>query len=166
MDTRRDDEPAWTTHARRITPGQEIRVNRDDDAEEGDLGMQRQEKSGLEMTREKSTREDGSGGSATAVSKDIEMADRHGSAGEGSGHSEEAEEDGRNTPVLAEYREGNHLIRERKKGEGEEVSSNPTRLTLGHGRGDTKLLSRRQTYRRKNIPPPTSSKTSRSRQTC
>lgn len=43
MDTRRDNEPAWTTHARRINPGQEIRVNRDDDPEEGDMGVRRQD---------------------------------------------------------------------------------------------------------------------------
>lgn len=38
MDTRRDEEPAWTTHARRIQPGQQIEINRDDD-EDGDLGL-------------------------------------------------------------------------------------------------------------------------------
>lgn len=32
------------------------------------------------------------------------------------------EEDGRETPILAEYREGNHLVRERKRDGQDEVS--------------------------------------------
>jgi NhaP-type Na+/H+ or K+/H+ antiporter len=88
MDARRD-EPAWTTHARRIVPGQDIVVNRDD--EEGDLGV-----------RQKTQHSDDS---ETTARDEHEMTERAG------------------TPTLAEFREGNHLIIERKAGEGGEVSS-------------------------------------------
>lgn len=82
----RNNEPAWTTHARRVVPGQDIVINRDD--EEGDLGLRREEQSE-------------SSGETKPVS--YEMADRS------------------RTPPLAEYREGHHLIIERKLSNSSEV---------------------------------------------
>ena len=137
MDNRRDDLPAWTTHARRILPGQEIRINRDDDAEEGDLGMRGREKP---VETEDDGDADGSGGSSDSRTlgriDDIEMQkrgssgsdeavnDREGEQNEEAEGEREIEEDaGERTPPLAEYREGPHLIIERKRGDGEEVSS-------------------------------------------
>lgn len=142
MDNRRE-EPAWTTHARRITPGEEIIINRDDDAEEGDLGLRRSRTA--DTAREKMAEGekvpdrdvDDSGGSSSsrtvAVGDEIEMKDRQ-SSGEASDMSggqretadnegnEDDDDGGQRTPPLAEYREGNHLIIERNRGEGEEVS--------------------------------------------
>ena len=149
MDTRRDDEPAWTTHARRILPGQEVRINRDDDAEEGDLGMRQREKP-IEME------EDASGGSSDSRTlgrtDDIEMQKPWSSGSEEAENSQgakdeeakgdrEIEEDaGERTPPLAEYREGPHLIIERKRGDGEEVS-------FQSGHVDVKLMHCRSRLR-------------------
>lgn len=138
MDTRRGNEPAWTTHARRILPGQSIRVNRDDDPEEGDMGIQRRDKAESPATREKlsnpSSSTEGSADSG-ANGESIEMRQREKSAFPANGEeahgatAEEREEDeeehvggGRRTPPIAEYREGMDLVVERRRGAGEEVS--------------------------------------------
>jgi hypothetical protein len=117
MDTRRDNEPAWTTHARRIIPGQDIVINRDDDAEEGDLGMR-----SLTSPAEKRLESEHSAGSSSsrtaAGNEQFEMAER---ARPRSAQSE-PEDDGRRTPPLAEYREGHDLIVERRvQDDSEEV---------------------------------------------
>jgi len=135
MDTRQD-EPAWTTHARRIQPGQEIVINRDEDPAEGDLGMLTREKTVDSATGEKlSPGEDESGGSSSSTRRD-EVIESRGPKREDSDDRSSQEEresaegeavldeeagDGRNTPPLAQYREGNHLVIERKRREGEEV---------------------------------------------
>ncbi len=116
MDTRRGNEPAWTTHARRIIPGQEIIVNRDDD-EAGDMGLRN---NALEKTEQSESA--GSSSSRTAAPDVYEMQDRSegdkaGSEGDRAG----SEGDGPGTPPLAEYREGHHLIIERKVPDSEEV---------------------------------------------
>nr|XP_019012994.1 Na+/H+ exchanger AnNHA1 [Kwoniella pini CBS 10737]OCF51775.1 Na+/H+ exchanger AnNHA1 [Kwoniella pini CBS 10737] len=158
------DEPAWTTHARRILPGQQITINRDDDPEEGDLGVRRRDTLNDTYNGEKLGSQDSGGTSSSRTmppGDDIEMqqaykpshhthreeteegeaaeADRRNSSDSGrSGRShgsdeergeEEAEGDreirdkegGSRTPPLAEYREGHHLIIERKKKGSEEV---------------------------------------------
>ncbi|OWZ71203.1 hypothetical protein AYX14_03391 [Cryptococcus neoformans] len=166
MDTR-GDEPAWTTHARRIIPGQEIIVNRDDDDEEGDLGVRRMDTLTSDSNgriREKIEEEDSgeSSSSRTRQGEMIEMAEkrgpaRHGSQASQASQGEAAEEGerwrssgeessdlandpetqreveegmeevedkeggGRRTPPLAKYREGNHLIVERKVKDSDEV---------------------------------------------
>lgn len=169
MDTR-GDEPAWTTHARRIIPGQEIIVNRDDDDEEGDLGVRRkdafaseangrikekidEEDSGessssrtrqgemIEMKEKRDPSRRGSRGSQASQASQGEAAEegeRWRSSGEGSSdvandpetqrEVEEGREEigdkeggGRRTPTLAKYREGNHLIVERKIKDSDEV---------------------------------------------
>ncbi|KAK1925819.1 Sodium/hydrogen exchanger family-domain-containing protein, partial [Papiliotrema laurentii] len=117
MDTRRDNEPAWTTHARRIIPGQDIVINRDDDAEEGDLGMR-----SLTSPAEKRLESEHSAGSSSsrtaAGNEQFGMAER---ARPRSAQSE-PEDDGRRTPPLAEYREGHDLIVERRvQDDSEEV---------------------------------------------
>lgn len=165
MDTR-GDEPAWTTHARRIIPGQEIIVNRDDD-EEGDLGVRRRDtltsdSNGriTEKIEEEDSGESGeSSSSRTRQGEMIEMIEkrsssRHGSQAsqgeaaeegerwrssrggspdlandpetqreieEGREEIEDKEGAGRRTPPLAKYREGNHLIVERKIRDSDEV---------------------------------------------
>ena len=115
MDTRRDNEPAWTTHARRITPGQDIVINRDDDGEAGDIGVRPSE-----LNREKTERSEGSGGSSSsrtvAAPEEHEMTDRS------ARDEDDSEDNGARTPPLAEYREGNHLIVERKVEDSDEVS--------------------------------------------
>nr|ODN82429.1 Na+/H+ exchanger AnNHA1 [Cryptococcus depauperatus CBS 7841] len=164
MDTR-GDEPAWTTHARRIVPGQEIIVNRDDD-EEADLGIRRkdtlaeedghvvekvvEEDSGnssssktrfgdgeeFEMVEQKRSRESQpSQSSQTEVAvvgeeptnylQEDSTGDRHNSQEgmeNGKGQTiEDEEEDERRPPPLAQYREGNHLVIERKMNDTDEV---------------------------------------------
>lgn len=169
MDTR-GDEPAWTTHARRIIPGQEIIVNRDDDDEEGDLGVRRKDTFTSETNgriKEKIEEEDSgeSSSSRTRQGEMIEMKEkrdpsRRGSRGsqasqasqgeaaeegerwrssgeersdvandpetqremeEGREEIRDKEGGGRRTPTLAKYREGNHLIVERKIKDSDEV---------------------------------------------
>jgi len=135
----RDNVPAWTTHARRLIPGQSIRVNRDDDPEEGDLGMGRhdQDSSAREKLSNPSSTED-SAGSSTSNEK-IEMRQRgrrfpetEGEEAHGATEEERELDDeehvggGRRTPPLNEYREGHHLVIERQK-EGE------VRTFLAHG---------------------------------
>ncbi|KAK8858818.1 hypothetical protein IAR55_003048 [Kwoniella newhampshirensis] len=153
----RGDEPAWTTHARRIQPGQEITINRDDDPEEGDLSIRRRDTLDGSAHGEKLVEEDsgGSSSSRTRHGDDIEMQEKrpaHGGDKEGGVHhggegnggadgertslhsdSERAEEEegddeiddtrggGRNTPPLAEFREGHHLIIERRRKGSDEV---------------------------------------------
>lgn len=99
MDTRRDNEPAWTTHARRVIPGQDIIINRDD--EDGDLGIRQKTQRSDES---ESTRRDPDTSSSDSIEDNYEMADRS------------------RTPPLAEYREGHHLVIERKAKDGDEVS--------------------------------------------
>jgi hypothetical protein len=124
----RDNVPAWTTHARRLIPGQSIRVNRDDDPEEGDLGLgvHDQESNAREKLSNPSSTED-SAGSSTSNEK-IEMRQRRRNRTETEGEEahgvtgEEREKDdeehvggGRRTPPMNEYREGHDLVIERQK---------------------------------------------------
>ena len=136
MDTRRADETAWTTHARRIQPGQEIVINRDEDPAEGDLGLRMREKTTDSVTGEKVSDESGGGSSLRITGPDEGLAVRTTSSDESDNERSSLEErelaegqaviddgeGGRKTPPLAQYREGNHLIVERKRNEGEEVS--------------------------------------------
>lgn len=136
MDTRRGNEPAWTTHARRVLPGQSIRINRDDDPEEGDMGVQRRDMTDDTPTREKlsnTSSTEGSGDSGTN-GESMEMREREKADGEAAhgATAEEREQDeeervggGRRTPPLSEYREGMDLVIERRRGSGEEVSRVP-----------------------------------------
>ncbi|WVR06563.1 hypothetical protein IAU60_003594 [Kwoniella sp. DSM 27419] len=171
----RGDEPAWTTHARRIQPGQQITINRDDDPEEGDLGVRRRDTYEKDAANNEKLAQQSSGGSSSSRTvqpgEDIEMTEkrsryspserhgdeeeeeeaddgeaaelgrrrsrrRRGSDGSQSSHAEGSEEEeeeegdeeindrtggGRNTPPLAQYREGNHLVIERRKKGSEEV---------------------------------------------
>ena len=134
----RDNVPAWTTHARRLVPGQSIRVNRDDDPEEGDLGMGRhdQESNAREKLSNPSSTEDSAGSSSSqTMNEKIEMRQRgrkqqtEGEEAHGATEEEREEDDeehvggGRRTPPMNEYREGHDLIIERQK-DGE------VRLTL------------------------------------
>ena len=156
MDTRRDDEPAWTTHARRITPGDIIRINRDDDAEEGDMGLRSRVDSTLEKRNGIADAEDGSGGSSssqTAAQREegdgLQMRERRRrvspslnseeareeeeEAEEGERQIQSGESGGRETPPLAQYREGNHLIIERRRNDSDEVGQR-TNVSLIAGR--------------------------------
>jgi hypothetical protein len=142
MDTRRDEEPAWTTHARRIIPGQQIVINRDDDAEEGDLSIRRVDTSDSVNGDKRQTApeepEDESGGSSSSRtagnlngeeiemhirSKDSDLRRGTDDDGDSLGEQGAADEpsDGRGTPPLARFREGNHLVIERRHGDGDEV---------------------------------------------
>jgi hypothetical protein len=136
MDTR--NEPAWTTHARRVISGQDIVVNRDDDPEEGDLGV-RQNGQRNDSLREKTVASDESGGSSssrTAGRSDAyEMDERTGSRQEGERYEDDDDDNEGRTPPLAEYREGHHLIIERRVGDSEEVSFFPRFLWHGSHTG-------------------------------
>ena len=136
MDARRDDEPAWTTHARRIIPGQEVVINRDDD-EEGDIGMR-------QNGYKPEGREDSGGSSSSRTARndsdEVEMTEQenqektHGGEQRHGGDSRRAdgeEDGGATTPPLAEYREGRHLIVERKHGDGDEVDVEVIRNAFG-----------------------------------
>jgi hypothetical protein len=149
------DEPAWATHARRINPGESIRINRDDDVNEAaDDGTA--DRGGAALAGEKSnsgedSTDSGSGGTefqggggersdVDAMEKgtyrsgdrekqgsdpEVEKAHNEEAGKDGRPHTEDddrvAEDNGRETPILAEYREGHHLIRERQKHDGSEV---------------------------------------------
>lgn len=133
----RDNMPAWTTHARKVVSGQAIRVNRDDDPEEGDMGVKRRETSDDATTaREKlsnsSTDESSGSSSSQAVNEKIEMRERRrrgnpteGEEAHGATEEERMKDDeehvggGRRTPPLNEYREGSDLVMERRKSSGE-----------------------------------------------
>ena len=126
----RDNVPAWTTHARRLVPGQSIRVNRDDDPEEGDLGLGRhdQEANAREKLSNPSSNDDSTGSSSSqTMNEKIEMRQRgrkqqtEGEEAHGATEAEREEDDeehvggGRRTPPINEYREGHDLIIERQK---------------------------------------------------
>lgn len=158
MDMR--NEPAWATHARRIDRGDDIRINRDDDEDEGadlqeaiaddgtaDRGGGLCEKDGVHEMYPRSDSEQtraGSGSSGSGVVSKLGRGGERSDAdamerGEYTGTGDVADErmaevpmpeernvdasDGRTTPPLAQYREGHHLVIERKTGPGEEVSS-------------------------------------------
>ncbi|WVQ88108.1 hypothetical protein IAS59_001842 [Cryptococcus gattii] len=150
-----------------IVTRQEIIVNRDDDDEEGDLGVRRkdtftseangrikekieEEDSGessssrtrqgevIEMKEKRDPSRRGSRGSQASQGEAAEEGERWRSSGEGSSdvandpetqrEVEEGREEirdkeggGRRTPTLAKYREGNHLIVERKIKDSDEV---------------------------------------------
>jgi len=123
----RDNVPAWTTHARRLVPGQSIRVNRDDDPEEGDLGMgvHEHESNAREKLSNPSSTEDSAGSST--MNEKYEMRQRgrrqqtEGEEAHGATEEEREEDDeehvggGRRTPPMNEYREGHDLIIERQR---------------------------------------------------
>ncbi|WVQ70777.1 hypothetical protein IAR50_000299 [Cryptococcus sp. DSM 104548] len=153
MDTR-GDEPAWTTHARRVVPGQDIVINRDDDDEEGDLGIVRRDTlhdQGNGHLGEKIVEEESGGSSSSGgrPGEDIELVEKRRRPSRGTeeeetveleprrsqesakSESEKALEnegdelihrgEGSSTPPLAEYREGHHLVIERKAKDSDEV---------------------------------------------
>ncbi|KAJ9101761.1 hypothetical protein QFC21_003100 [Naganishia friedmannii] len=146
------DEPAWASHARRITPGESIRINRDDDGEIADDGItDRGDPLVISNEKELSRSQSNSLGSRTVTGSsgeqqdlpcqtgggeraDVEamengtyspdVANRHARPGEEDEADDdffEDEDDGRTTPILAEYREGPHLVRERKKDDADSV---------------------------------------------
>ncbi|WWC88415.1 uncharacterized protein L201_003326 [Kwoniella dendrophila CBS 6074] len=173
----RGDEPAWTTHARRIQPGQQITINRDDDPEEGDMGVMRRDTINDDYNNGEKLGSQNSGGSSSSrtmpAGEEMEMQEaykpsrqshqqeghdeekaelgrrdsresrrsrssrhsrssRRSSHAEGSDDERENEEEegdreiddkegGSRTPPLAQYREGHHLVIERKKKGTEEV---------------------------------------------
>ena len=144
------DEPAWATHARRLRPGESIRVNRDDDQDVADDGVtDRGEAMVISSQKQLSRSQSNSLGSQTAVDSSPEQAEQCQTGGgeredieamengtyqpnpETRSEAEQEEEeylpdehgvDGRTTPILAEYREGNHLVRERKNHDTDSVS--------------------------------------------
>ncbi|KAJ9116967.1 hypothetical protein QFC22_004625 [Naganishia vaughanmartiniae] len=146
------DEPAWASHARRIRPGESIRINRDDDGEIADDGItDRGDPLALTNEKELTRSQSNSLGSRTVTASsgeqqespcqagggeraDVEamengtyspdVANRHVRPGEEDEDNEEViddSDDGRTTPILAEYREGPHLVRERKKDDTDSV---------------------------------------------
>jgi len=174
MDTRRDDEPAWTTHARRIQPGQKIVINRDEDPEEGDLGMRMGEKA-VNSEQPSSPVEDESGGSSssrTAAGREVmeksesrqldsdEERSLHEEreAADGEDVMRDEPQGGRSTPPLAQYREGNHLIIERRRGSGHEVGSEMSfhADSLGRGRGYPKQIRKGERDREADVRSPAS----------
>lgn len=144
----RGDDPAWATHTRRINPGDKITINRDDDgvairanvdADDGpddgtaDRGGgiidEKQGQQGSSSTTSDSSQtmaasasdaEKGLPRSGTGSSGDA-VDDRDSATRAADDRRREEEEEGRHTPVLAEYREGDNLVRERKRNEEEEV---------------------------------------------
>jgi len=126
MDTRSGNEPAWTTHTRRVAPGQQVVVNRDD--EEGDIGIV--QPNPLAFNREKSiVIDDGSNGSSSsrtrgdASEKDSEPTD------EMLGIHQPR------TPPVAGYREGHDLVIERR-GSGQEVDVQVVRNAFSPSPGE------------------------------
>lgn len=97
-------------------------MNRDDDPEEGDMGVRRQDHGSEDNTAVESTiREktsNSSDDSSSRPAENIEMQERRDSE---STEDDAREGQGRRTPPLAEYREGHHLVRERRTGDGDEV---------------------------------------------
>lgn len=136
------EQPAWTTHTRRVRPGESITVNRDeDDAEAGDVGLRRTDGDEREKVLDSETTGSGSeslGRSQGEMSEKRaegyvrrdgrerdeaeEEQDRLGETGERAGR-DTGREGGRRTPPVAEYREGDHLVIERTNDDTGEVSS-------------------------------------------
>lgn len=198
------DEPAWSSHARRIQPGESIRVNRDDDDREDGAGLDdgtADRGGGISEKRrssnEMATTDTTDSGTTLAGSRqydekageraDVDAMERGeytGNDGEkpsqGRKEDEQCERDGRETPILAEYREGNHLVRERLKDGEDEVSrlthSNSlesldfNRLTLrlfppaGPSRGHQRLFPRGKAQRKVHVLASSTSAPTRGRQ--
>jgi hypothetical protein len=150
----RDNQPAWTSQVRHVQPGQSIIVNRDEDPEDGDVGLNRTSPEG--SAREKLGQSSTGGSSDDRTRRDdMEMSEKKrtssdgdveldeeadgGAPGERAGHDDN--EPG--TPPVARYREGNDLIIERKRGGGEEVGYPSGKLTSGRGRIGQELLQSR-----------------------
>lgn len=125
----RRDEPAWTTHARRVIPGQDIVINRDEDPEEGDIGIVPREKVHNEKVVASDDSQNSSSSRTAGRDETYEMEDREGrddTSGSRSSYvdDEDGSGNGNRTPPLTEYREGHHLIIERKVKGSDEVGSN------------------------------------------
>lgn len=123
-------------------------INRDDDAEEGDLGLRRRDTTLDEPVKEKKRPQigsDDSGGSSSSRTVAItgeenekkqpesgideekrEPSNRQEGDGDddaiGDANADEDVYDGSRTPPLAQFREGDHLIIERRTGDDGEVS--------------------------------------------
>lgn len=128
----RDNQPAWTSQVRHVQPGQSIIVNRDEDGEDGDIGLNRsspddslaREKLGQSSTGESSS-------DRTRGGEEMEMSERRSQPDaeddeevEGGAIGERAAKDklnGSDDGSVNEYREGNDLIVERKREGGQEV---------------------------------------------
>lgn len=114
------DEPAWASHAQRIIPGQNIRINRDDDVNDDgivDRGDVQLRENSNNATDTKSSSE-ATATTATAFQyepggekSDADAMERGEYNPNGPANEDNNEE--RKQPVLAEYREGTCLIRER-----------------------------------------------------
>lgn len=135
MDTRIGNEPAWTTHTRRLDNGQQIVINRDD--EEGDIGVIQRPR--LDMNREKSIAIDegsrassgsdvsgsgSAGDSSTRNDNGVAYKDMAVAGAAGTLRARKAKEElhidnGRRTPPIAEFQEGNDLVIERRRADDE-----------------------------------------------
>lgn len=143
------DEPAWATHAQRLRPGESIRINRDDDVDLADDGVtDRGDVNIVTTEKDLSRSQSNSLGSQTAAGSSAEQNDHVCQEGGGERADVEAMEngtyepeqdiseananeefddlaalngEGRTTPILAEYKEGSHLVRERKKSDASSV---------------------------------------------
>ncbi|EJT49251.1 Na+/H+ exchanger AnNHA1 [Trichosporon asahii var. asahii CBS 2479] len=104
-----NNEPAWTTHARRIIPGQDVEINRDE--EEGDLGMQHR----MEKSSHGDTTDSSHSGSQTRTIEGQGEKITEKRTRDGEEHVRVVN-DGAGTPPIAEYREGHDLIIEHRDG--------------------------------------------------
>ncbi|KIY51515.1 hypothetical protein FISHEDRAFT_70739 [Fistulina hepatica ATCC 64428] len=97
--------PEWATQARHVKPGEEIIVNRDDALERGELGVHQDEVSGEDSSDRAGTVQ-GSPGMKRS-SADLSEAP--------------PEEPPDGNAVLSEWKEGTHIVIEKRSGPGEEV---------------------------------------------
>lgn len=107
--------PEWTTHTRRVMPGEDIVINRDSEMERGTLTVHEKEETRetYDQTEESTTHEEKEEGSSSPSQDD--SATRV----DGSDVRDENAPDG--GEIIQEWQEGPHRIIERRAGPGEEV---------------------------------------------
>lgn len=139
-----NNEPAWTTHARRIIPGQDVEINRDD--EEGDLGLQhRLEKSSQGETTDSSQSHTYATGGPLLPDTSSHRSGNTDTTRDG---QEEVEgEEGDRTPPVVEYREGHDLVIEhRARGSDADVTTHVVKNAFKEtGEPHTKLGEAKRT---------------------
>jgi hypothetical protein len=126
------NQPAWASQIRHVKPGQPIIINRDEDGEEGDVGLARSSPPDS-IAREKLANS-GESSSEGTRREEMEMDEKRASGSEdaeaeqekpGGAVAERSMDDDDNspgTPRFAEYREGDDLIIERRKASSGDVS--------------------------------------------
>lgn len=106
-----NNEPAWTTHARRIIPGQDVEINRDE--EEGDIGLHNRMEKSSQGDSTESSNSNSNSQTRTWQGQGERITEKRTRDGE---DHVQIVDDGAGTPPIAEYREGRDLVIEHRDG--------------------------------------------------